>query len=420
MTTDPRHSPDVDVAVVGAGIAGFSAVQALRGAGFTGSVLMVGDEPRPPYRRPAVSKELVRGTRTVDEVGVRPAGWYAQNDVDLQVGVRVTRLDVARRELTLDGRGTVRAGRVVLATGGRARSPWEGERVRTLRTADDAEALAGALDRVERVVVVGAGLVGSEIAAAVRARGPEVTLLESAPLPLPRLLPPPLAARYVDLHARHGTKLETGVQVCSVRENAGEGVVTAEDGRSWRGGLVLVAVGMEPDLALAGDLDRIGSPGGGVLVDWAGATSAPGVFAAGDVALRPTSYLPPPAGPGTQARLRCEHWQGAQNHGAAVGRALAGESVRFDEVPWSWSEQYGVTLQVAGWPDHSDRLVLRGDPEGDAFTAFTLREGVLRGAVTVGRPADVRAARTLVAQRARPSVAGLADPDVPVGETVGG
>jgi NADPH-dependent 2,4-dienoyl-CoA reductase/sulfur reductase-like enzyme len=165
---------------------------------------------------------------------------------------------------------------------------------------------------------------------------------------------------------------------------------------------------MEPDLTLATGLEV----DGGIVVDWRGETSVPGVFAAGDVAVRPSSYV--------DGRLRAEHWQSAQNHGTAVGRAMAGQDVRFDEVPWSWSDQYGVTLQVTGWPDAADHLVVRGDLDGEAFTAFYLRDSVLRGAVTIGRPADVRAARGLVAARTRVSASRLSDPSGEVDETVEG
>jgi NADPH-dependent 2,4-dienoyl-CoA reductase/sulfur reductase-like enzyme len=278
--------------------------------------------------------------------------------------------------------------------------------VHTLRSIADAERLVSALGGAGHVLVIGAGLVGSEIAASLRALDHDVTLLESAELPLPRLLPPDLAHRYVALHSSRGTKLETGVEVADVSEAADHVVVTAADGRRWQADLVVVAVGMTPDLTLSTGLEV----DGGIVVDWRGETSVPGVHAAGDVTVRPSSYV--------DGRIRAEHWQSAQNHGAAVGRAMAGEDVRFDEVPWSWSDQYGVNLQVTGWPDAADELVVRGELDAVAFTAFYLRGGVLRGAVSVGRPADVRAARRLVAERARVSAARLSDPAVGVDETV--
>lgn len=399
-----------DVLVVGTGIAGVSAVAGMRGAGFEGSILMVGDEPQLPYRRPTVSKELFRGAKAPDQVRIKPESWYAQNGVALRTGARVTALDLDRRLAALDDDTTVGFDRLLIATGGRARNPWPGHRVRTLRDIADAESLTAGLEGVEQVLVVGAGLVGSEIAASLRSLDREVTLLESADLPLPRLLPPDLGRRYVALHAMHGTKLETGVEVTDVAARDDGVVVSAADGRSWTAGLVVVAVGMEPEVALAGGLSL--DPSGGIAVDWRGETSVAGVFAAGDVASRPSSY--------TDAPFRAEHWQSAQNHGTAVGRAMAGEDNRFDEVPWSWSDQYGVNLQVTGWPSVDDELVVRGDLDAASFTAFHLRDGILRGAVTIGRPADVRAARVLVAERANVSAERLADPSIGVSETVEG
>lgn len=397
---------DFSIVVVGTGIAGVSAVAAMRAAGFDGSVLMVGDEPQLPYRRPTVSKELVRGAKTADQVRIKPESWYADHDVELLTGLRVTDLDPGNRCVGFEDGSTTGYTQLLLATGGRARNPWPGERVHTLRTVADASQLTSAVADVDHVLVVGAGLVGSEIAASLRALDRDVTLLESAPLPLPRLLPPELSRRYVDLHAGSGTKLETDVAVTAISERADAVRVSAADGRHWEADLVVVAIGMEPDLALADDLVT----DGGIVVDWRGETSVRGVFAAGDVAARPSSFLP--------GRMRAEHWQSAQNHGTAVGRAMTGEDVTFDEVPWSWSDQYGVNLQVTGWPDPTDHLVVRGDLEGETFTAFTLRDGVLRGAVTVGRPADVRAARKLIAARARVDAARLSDPALGVDETV--
>jgi NADPH-dependent 2,4-dienoyl-CoA reductase/sulfur reductase-like enzyme len=397
---------DFSIVVVGTGIAGVSAVAAMRAAGFDGSVLMVGDEPQLPYRRPTVSKELVRGAKTADQVRIKPESWYADHDVELLTGLRVTDLDPGNRCVGFEDGSTTGYTQLLLATGGRARNPWPGERVHTLRTVADASQLTSAVADVDHVLVVGAGLVGSEIAASLRALDRDVTLLESAPLPLPRLLPPELSRRYVDLHAGSGTKLETDVAVTAISERADAVLVSAADGRHWEADLVVVAIGMEPDLALADDLVT----DGGIVVDWRGETSVRGVFAAGDVASRPSSFLP--------GRMRAEHWQSAQNHGTAVGRAMTGEDVTFDEVPWSWSDQYGVNLQVTGWPDPTDHLVVRGDLEGETFTAFTLRDGVLRGAVTVGRPADVRAARKLIAARARVDAARLSDPALGVDETV--
>ena len=249
------------------------------------------------------------------------------------------------------------------------------------------------------MIVVGAGLIGSEVAASARAIGCEVTLLETASLPLPRLLPPVLGQMYVDLHKGNGTALHTDVTVAAITDEAGETVVQAADGRAWSAPLVVVAVGMRPavDLASAAGIDVAD----GIVVDSHGRTSAPGVFAAGDVANLPSAVL--------GGRHRVEHWQHAHNHGAAVGKAMAGADSTFDEVPWCWSDQYGTNLQVTGWPTPGHDVRVRGSIDEHDFSAFFLDGNRVLGAVAIGRPADIRTARQWVAagSRVRPEV--LAD-----------
>lgn len=402
MSTAPAQAP---VVVVGAGIAGVSAAGGLRAAGYDGPVLLLGEEPELPYRRPAVSKEILRGDKDADGIRIKPETWYADQDIELVTGLRAISVDAAAHRVELaDGR-SLGYRSLVIATGGRARSPYPtSDRVRTLRGLADLPLPVGP---EVPVLVVGAGLVGSEGAASLRSLGYDVTLLETAPLPLPRLLPGALAERYVEVHKSHGVDLQTDVKVTALQESGDTVVVRSEDGRSWSAGLVLLAVGMEPETALARSAG-VRIVDGGVAVDWAGATDVRDVHAAGDVAARPSSHQ--------EGLLRLEHWQGAQNHGTAVGRAAAGEETRFDEVPWFWSDQYSQTLQVTGWTDGD--LVVRGDAGGSDFTAFFVRDGVLRGAVTLGRPADVRAARTLVGSRARVDAGRLGDADVPVAETL--
>ena len=390
------------VVVVGTGIAGVSAAAAMRSAGYDGRLLLVGDEPELPYRRPAVSKEVLRGDKTADGIRIKPEQWYAEQGVELLTGTRVVSLEPTAL-ITIDGE-RIGHDRLVLATGGRARNPFAGDRVRTLRGLSDLPLPVGS---DTPVLIVGAGLVGSEAAASLRGLGYDITLLETAALPLPRLLPDALAERYVALHKSNGVDLHTDVTVSTVVEHGDEVHVRAADGRSWTAGLVLVAMGMEPNTELASSAG-VRLEAGGIAVDWSGATNVPGIYAAGDVAARPSSHV--------DGAFRLEHWQGAQNHGTAVGKAVAGEEVVFDEVPWCWSDQFGQTLQVTGWTDGD--LVVRGEVEGTDFSAFFVRDGVLRGAVTLGRPADVRAARALIGGLAVVDPARLADSAVPVAETL--
>ncbi|HET7689421.1 MAG TPA: FAD-dependent oxidoreductase [Nocardioidaceae bacterium] len=390
------------VVVVGAGIAGVSAAASMRASGYDGRLLLVGDETHLPYRRTAVSKEILRGDKDADGIRIKPEQWYADQQVELVTGTAVVGLEPDA--VVTDAGERIRYDKVVLATGGRARKPYVGERICTIR---GLSCLPLPVGPEEPVVIVGAGLIGSEGAASLRSLGYDVTLLETADLPLPRLLPGSLAERYVALHKSNGVDLQTGVSVTAVEEHGDEVRVTAADGRSWTAGMVLVAVGMEPNTELAAGAG-LRMVGGGIEVDWSGQTSAPGVYAAGDVAARPSSHV--------DGALRLEHWQGAQNHGTAVGKAVAGETVEFDEVPWCWSDQYGQSLQVTGWTD--GEVVVRGDVDSTDFSAFFVRDGVLRGAVALGRPSDVRAARTLVAARAAVDTGMLADAAVPVAETL--
>ncbi|AWB91389.1 NAD(P)/FAD-dependent oxidoreductase [Aeromicrobium chenweiae] len=382
--------------IVGAGIAGVSAAAALRSAGYDGAIDLVSDEPGLPYRRPPVSKEIIRGDKTADEIRIKKAEWYEQQGVVLHTGTAVTAIDTDARAVRLSEGEPLLYDHLLLATGGRARSPWDAAGVRTLRGLTDVPRLKNELSVGGPVVVVGAGLIGSEIAASARGLGCDVTLLETASLPLPRLLPTALGEMAADLHKTEGTDLHTDVMVSSIRDEDGTTVVRSIDGRTWSAPVVVVAVGMEPHVELAeaaGISIAPASDGGGIAVDDRGRTSAPGVFAAGDVANQPNGVL--------GGRHRVEHWQGAQNHGTAVGKVMAGGDDAFVEVPWCWSDQYGVNLQVAGWPEGSHDMEVRGSIAERDFIAYLLDDGIVRGAVSVGRPRDIRTARAWIADQAR-------------------
>lgn len=384
--------------IIGTGIAGVSAAAAMRSAGYDGRITLVGDEPELPYRRPPVSKEIVRGDREADQIRIKKADWYVAQGIELRTGVRAADLDVDARAVRLDDGSVLRYDQLLLATGGRARSPWDASGVRTLRGLADVPQLHRELTQQTPVVIVGAGLIGAEIAASARELGCPVTLLESAPLPLPRLLPPQLGHMYLDLHRDRGTDVHTGVLVSSIEDDrmAGSTVVRAADGRSWSAPVVVVAVGMTPNTELAeGAGVALASPeqGGGIVVDDRGRTSAPGVFAAGDVANQVNHVL--------GGRQRIEHWQGAQNHGTAVGKNLAGADAAFAEVPWCWSDQFDTNLQVTGWPQASHELVVHGSLEQRDFIAYLLDDGVIRAAVSIGRPRDIRTARVWIADQTR-------------------
>lgn len=393
--------------VVGAGIAGVSAAGAARAAGVEGEIVVLDAEGELPYRRPPVSKEVLRGDKDADGIRIKPASWYEAQRIDLRSGVAATGLDREARELTLSDGSTLGYDRLILATGGQARQPWDASGVVTIRSLADLPALQSALAPGEPLVVIGAGLIGSEIAASARAAGAEVVLLETAPRPLPRLLPPLLADVYADLHAEAGTELLLGVSVADVSTgDDGRTTVTLDDGRSFTSAVVVAAVGMAPDVALAEAAGlELAAGVGGIVVDAAGRTADPAVWAAGDVAAFPH--------PRTGGLTRVEHWQHAQRHGTAVGQVAAGLDVTYDDVPWAWSDQYGHTLQTTGWPSAdpaaAQTTVVRGSLADRDATVFFLDDGEVVGAVALGRPAEIRLARTWIADHARPDPVALAD-----------
>lgn len=393
---------DSRAVIIGAGIAGVSAAAGMRAAGWEGEIVLIGDEPELPYRRPPVSKEIVRGDKDADQIRIKPAAWYEDNSVRLLTGVTVVGIDTIGSKVALSEGPPMSFDRLLLATGGTARTLPGSEGatgVRTLRTLADVPALTAELGEGKRLIVVGAGLIGSEIAASARGLGCEVTLLETASLPLPRLLPPVLGQMYADLHKVNGTDLHTDVTVESIVDEDGETVVRAADGRTWSAPIVVVAIGMAPAVALAEEAGL--EVANGIVVDASGRTSAEGIYAAGDVANQPNAVL--------GGRHRVEHWQNAQNHGTAVGKAMAGADAAFVEVPWCWSDQYGTNLQVTGWPEAAHDVQVRGSIDERDFSAFFLDDGVIVGAVTIGRPADIRLARKWIATRERPDPTALAD-----------
>jgi NADPH-dependent 2,4-dienoyl-CoA reductase/sulfur reductase-like enzyme len=288
---------------------------------------------------------------------------------------------------------------VVLATGGRPRTLPRADGAHVLRSAADVTSLRATLGPGARLLVVGAGFLGAEVAATANGLGCDVTMVEAAPAPLGRLLPSAVARAYTDLHRNRGVDLRTGVGVHSVERHGAAVRAHLTDGTDWSGEAVVIAVGMAPETGLA---ERAGlAVHGGIVVDSHGATAAPGVWAAGDAAAFPDPETGLPRGR--------EHWQSAMNQGLAVGRNLLGAATPWAEVPWCWSDQHGVNLQVCGDPGPDDDVSFWGEPDSGSFTALFARDGVLRGAVAFDRPGDIRALRKVLAAAPETPVATLAD-----------
>jgi len=368
--------------IVGGGLAGAKAAETLRGEGFTGRIVLVGDETERPYERPPLAKGYLLGKDPRDKAFVHGSAWYGENNVELLLGVRATMLDVATQTLTLDGFEPLRYDKLLLAMGSRVRrldTPGvDLTGVRYLRTLPDADRLLDELKPDTRVVVVGAGWIGLEVAAAARTHGAHVTVIETAALPLRAVLGDAVASIYAAVHRAHDVdfRFESGV---AEFEGSG-GALTAvrlNDGTVLPADVAVIGVGILPnvELATAGGL----TVDNGVVTDAGLRTSDPSVFACGDVA----SSLNPLLG----KHVRVEHWANALNGGKAAAKAMLGQEIVYDRVPYFYSDQYDLGMEYSGYvePGGYDQVVFRGSTEvagqkAPEFVAFWVNDGrVLAG-----------------------------------------
>jgi 3-phenylpropionate/trans-cinnamate dioxygenase ferredoxin reductase subunit len=390
------------VLVVGAGLAGGRAAETLREVGFDGEIALVGAEPHLPYDRPPLSKELLTGK--VDDTALRPADAYEQLGLDVRLGRRVAALHA--RHADLDDGSRIPFDAAVVTTGAVPRRLPGSEGmagVAVLRTVDDARAIRDALTTGSpRVVVVGAGFIGAEVASSCRALGLDVTVLEAFAQPLERVLGPEMGAVCAGWHRDEGVDLRCGVSVAGLQGDGRVEAVVLADGTIVPADLVVVGIGVVPDVEFL-------TPSGaelvnGVVVDEHAATTVAGIWAAGDVANGWNPLF--------EERMRIEHWTNALLQAEVAARNVLGGDQVHAPVPYFWSDQYGMKLQYVGHASAWDRLVVRGDPATRKFDAFYLRGGRLLAVLCVGRPRDTVAANRLIAARAEPDPTQLADPDV--------
>ncbi|GII24500.1 pyridine nucleotide-disulfide oxidoreductase [Planosporangium mesophilum] len=399
--------------IVGAGLAGAKAVQTLREEGFDGRIILVGEEAEHPYERPPLSKGLLTGSAEPGSVFVHEAGWYADHDVDLRTGTRATAIDRAGRHVELVGGERVGYDALLLATGATPRAlPVPGaelDGVLTLRTLADHARIDAALTDGARVVIIGAGWIGLEVAAAARQRGAAVTVVEVAELPLQRVLGDEIARVFADLHRDHDVAFHFGTGVRELRGDGRVSSVLLTDGTELACDTVVVAAGVRPNTDLA---ERAGlAVDNGVVVDHAlRSTVDPSVYAAGDVA---NAYHPP-----LRRNIRVEHWANALNGGPAAARSMLGQPVSYDRLPYFFTDQYDLGMEYTGYapPGDVDRVVVRGDVAKREFIAFWTAGGrVLAGMNVniwdVAGPIGelIRSGRAVDPER-------LADPRVPLEE----
>jgi NADPH-dependent 2,4-dienoyl-CoA reductase/sulfur reductase-like enzyme len=392
--------------IVGAGQAGGWAAIGMRQAGFAGRILLIGEEAWRPYERPPLSKAMLTAAEEPPPAYFHPAERYAEQGIELMLGTAAEGiLPVERRVRLRDGR-TLAYDKLLLATGGRARRlpVHGGEHALYLRTLDEARAIRARLRDARAVICIGAGVIGLEIASSARALGAEVTVLEALAAPMGRCVSPE-GARFVErLHVGAGVALRCGEIVEAIDRVGGGFRVTCRDGIEQDADLVLAGVGMERNLTLARDAGLVLD--GGIVVDEHGATSEPGIHAAGDVA----AFHHPLYG----CRLRLESWRHAQNHGLAVGRAMAGDRAPYDDVPWFWTDQHGVNLQVAGLPAEAARTIVRLDNDKSFSAVHLAADGTIIGVTAANAPRDIRAGTAMIRTSRHPDPALLADPTIPL------
>jgi 3-phenylpropionate/trans-cinnamate dioxygenase ferredoxin reductase subunit len=399
--------------IVGASLTGAKAAETLREEGFDGNIVLLGEEHEYPYERPPLSKGYLLGKEEKSSIYVHEEGWYAENGVDLRLGVRATALDPGAKRVSLADGGTVAYDRLLLATGAsprRLNAPGgDLDGVLYLRRVGDSERLQAALRGGGQVVTVGGGWIGLEVTAAARQAGCEVTVVEPEPVALHRQLGPELGGVFADLHKEHGVVFRTRESVTELRGSGGQvtGAVTSS-GAVLPADLVVVGIGAIPSTGLAADAGL--DVGNGVIVDAGLRTSAPDVFAAGDVA----NAFHPLFG----KHIRVEHWANALNGGPAAARSMLGQGISYDAVPYFYSDQYDLGMEAAGFTDPGsyDQVVYRGDLAGREFVAFCLSGGAVMGGMNVNVWDVNDDIQALIRSRRRVDEARLADLDIMIAD----
>jgi 3-phenylpropionate/trans-cinnamate dioxygenase ferredoxin reductase component len=393
--------------IVGASLAGATAAITLRQEGFDGTVTLIGAEPVPPYARPPLSKAYLRGDAPFDQALVRPLAFYADHDIQTMFGTRVIRIDPSKRIVELENRQRMPFDALLIATGGRNRQmsiPGSGlEGIYGLRTVDDADRIREEIIPGRRVVVVGMGFIGSEVAASLRQKGLEVVAIHSSTTPLSRVLGETVGQTIADLHRAHGVRTIFQDRVVRFEGRRRVASVVTKGGLRLECDFVVVGIGIEPAVEML-EGDNILLVHNGVVVDQYCRTNVSGIFAAGDVANHYHPIL--------DRQMRVEHWHNALKQGEVAARNMLGRSVAYEEVHWFWSDQYEANLQYAGFQPEWKQLVVRGRLDSGSFLACYLNDGRIDAVVGLNRAKDVRRVMPLIKARRAINLEQLRDESV--------
>jgi 3-phenylpropionate/trans-cinnamate dioxygenase ferredoxin reductase subunit len=397
-------------AMVGASLAGAKAAEALRDDGFEGRIVLLGAEDERPYERPELSKKYLRGEVDRESLYVHEARFYADQQIEFRAGARVTAIDPGARELTLDGGERVAFDKALITTGAEPRRlPVPGadlDEVLYLRAVGDSDALRERLERGGKVVVIGAGWIGSEVAASARQKGLDVTLVEMSDVPLERVLGRELGTFYRDVHVDQGVEFIGGSGLESFEGDGRVERVVLADGRRIDCDFAVVGIGVAPrtQLAEAAGLEV----DNGIVVDERLRASAAGIFAAGDVANA--------AHPLFDTHIRIEHWANALNQGPAAARSMLGNEAPYDRVPYFYSDQYDVGMEYSGYAPEWDEIVYRGDRAKREFIAFWMSGGRVLAGMNVNVWDVTQPIQQMIRSKQTVDTSRLADPEVPLEE----
>ncbi len=414
------------IAIVGSGLGGVSAAGALREAGFAGRIVLVGDEPEVPYDRPPLSKAaLVNDAfaaqldaemphccalQVPDSLALRPAGWFEAQRIELMLGCRATRIDAVAHTLDVEDHGTLAYQKLILVPGARVRRLPAIEAGATphvyLRTLRDAAQLRKQLQPGKRVVLLGGGVIGMEVAASARQRGCEVTVVELAPRIMARALTAAISDHVAAYHQAKGVQLKLGVEVTGPAAGGG---LALRDGSVVPADLIVIGIGVVPNVELAQAAGLRCEDG--IVVDDFGATSNADIYAAGDAVRYPDAFF--------ARQMRSENWMHAQNQAIAAAKNALGANAPYRQTPYMWSDQYDLKIQVTGRID-TDQHVLRGDPAKNKFMHLHLAEGYVVGASGINEARDIMLAQRLIEARVHVDPAQLADPAFNLKKAAGG
>jgi 3-phenylpropionate/trans-cinnamate dioxygenase ferredoxin reductase subunit len=391
------------VVIVGAGHAAGQCVASLRQKKYTGDIVLIGEEPWLPYQRPPLSKKFLAGELDAERLHFKPQSFY--EGVDVRLNTRVREIDCSRRKVTGAAGDQIDYGWLVLATGGRPRTmqvPGVGlDGIHYLRTIDDVNRIRHDMQKASRLVVVGAGYIGLEVAAVAAGLGLNVTVVEMEGRVMQRVVSPQLSEFYERVHRQHGVQLRLSERTSAFSGDSRLAGVVLESGEEIAADLAIIGIGIVPNTEIAAaaglEVDN------GIVVDEHCRSSDARIFAIGDCTMHPNALL--------NTRLRLESVHNALEQAKTAAANICGEAARYAQVPWFWSDQYDLKLQIAGISAGYDQTVLRGDPDSGSFSCLYLRDGVLIAIDAVNSPKDFMQSKALIAHHARVDTLLLANPE---------